>query len=59
LAYFQKVGQIFEAQGKIYQSIIKIADVPVTMNSAAEFQVANVLASVAACRIARSNLKKR
>ena len=49
-AYFPKDGRIGEAQGKIFQSILKIAEVPVTMNGLAEFQVANVLAAVAACR---------
>lgn len=49
-AYFPQGGQITESRGKISQPLIKIADVPVTMNGAAEFQVANVLAAIAACR---------
>jgi cyanophycin synthetase len=51
LAYFPQNGQIIEAQRNIYQNIIKIADVPVTMNGMAEFQVANALAAIAACRV--------
>ncbi|HEY8562469.1 MAG TPA: cyanophycin synthetase [Pyrinomonadaceae bacterium] len=50
LAYFPQNGQITEAHGKISQPLLKSADIPVTMNGAAEFQVANVLAAVAACR---------
>jgi cyanophycin synthetase len=49
-AYFPKDGQITEAHGKIYQPLMKIAEIPVAMNGLAEFQVANVLAAVAACR---------
>jgi cyanophycin synthetase len=50
LAYFPKDGFFMEARGKIEQPIIKIADVPLTMNGAAEFQVSNVMAAIAACR---------
>ena len=49
-AYFLRDGRIFEAQGEIFQSIINLADVPVTMNGLAEFQVANVMAAIAAGR---------
>jgi len=49
-AYFPKDERIHEAHGKTFQPILKISEVPVTMNGLAEFQVANVLAAVAACR---------
>lgn len=58
LAYFRKGDEIIEAQGKSFQSIIKLADIAVTMNGAAEFQVANVLASVAACRAKGLSIQK-
>ncbi|HEY0458450.1 MAG TPA: cyanophycin synthetase [Pyrinomonadaceae bacterium] len=49
-AYFPRKGQLVEAKERISQNLLKISDVPVTMNGAAEFQVANVLAAIAACR---------
>jgi cyanophycin synthetase len=51
VAYFPKDGRITEARGKIYESIIGVDEIPMTMNGTAEFQVANVLAAIAACRV--------
>lgn len=50
LAYFPHNGQIVEAKGEKRQQLIEIASIPVTMLGLAEFQSANVLASIAASR---------
>jgi cyanophycin synthetase len=50
LAYFFKNGQIIESRGRMVQFIIEVAAIPVTMLGSAEFQVANVLTTIAACR---------
>jgi cyanophycin synthetase len=49
-ALFLKDGWIVEATGKAEQRIVEVASIPATMEGAAEFQVANALAAVAACR---------
>jgi cyanophycin synthetase len=49
-AYFVRGGRVVEANGAEQQEILSVSDVPLTMNGAAEFQVANLLASVAAAR---------
>lgn len=50
-AYFLKNGEVVEARGTTLLPVLKISDIPVTMNGSAEFQVANILAAVAACRV--------
>jgi cyanophycin synthetase len=50
LAYFARDGWIVEANGDKELAIIEIATMPVTMASAASFQVANAMAAIAACR---------
>jgi cyanophycin synthetase len=48
--YFVKGNWVVEAAHGINLKIIKINSIPITMNGAAEFQIENVLATVAACR---------
>ena len=43
-------GWIVEAQGTTRTRIMRAADIPITLSGAAEFQVSNALAAVAACR---------
>ena len=49
-AYFVRDGWVFEAEGAAERRVLEVASVPATMAGAAEFQVSNVLAAVAACR---------
>jgi cyanophycin synthetase len=49
-AYFMKDGWVVEANGGAERALLEIASLPVTMASAASFQVANALAAIAACR---------
>jgi cyanophycin synthetase len=49
-AYSLKDGWIVEAVAGVANLLVRVSDIPVTMNGAAEFQVANVLAAVAAAR---------
>jgi cyanophycin synthetase len=49
-AYFLRGGAVIESMGGTEHVLLQAADVPVTMNGAAEFQIANVMAAVAACR---------
>jgi len=49
-AYFVRDGQVFEDAGGRQRAVLRLSDVPVTMGGTAEYQVANVLACVAACR---------
>ena len=49
-AYFVKNGWITEVASKVEHRIIQVSHIPVTMHGSAEFQVANALAAVAACR---------
>jgi cyanophycin synthetase len=49
-AYFLRGGVIVESTGGAEQAVLRAAEVPVTMSGAAEFQIANVMAAVAACR---------
>lgn len=49
-AYFAKNGQIIEAVGETKLELLETASIRATMNGAAEFQIANSLAAVAACR---------
>ena len=48
--YFAKDNWIVEATAGGRQTLVKIDSIPATMNGTAEFQIANVLAAVAACR---------
>jgi cyanophycin synthetase len=49
-AYFLRGGAVVEAEGREEREVVRASEVPVTMNGTAEFQVANVMAAVAACR---------
>ena len=49
-AVFARDGWVFEATAQGHSRVLRLADVPVTLGGAAEFQCANVLACVAACR---------
>jgi cyanophycin synthetase len=49
-AYFVRDGRVIEADGIEQHEILRVSDIPVTMNGAAEFQVANLLSAVAAAR---------
>jgi hypothetical protein len=50
-AYMVKDGWIFEAIGEATEvPLVEVATVPITWQGLADFQVANVLAVVAACR---------
>jgi len=49
-AYFLRAGALVEAAGGEEHEVLRAADVPVTMDGVAEFQTANVMAAVAACR---------
>lgn len=48
--YYRKGDLIIEAIGKERFKIIEISTIPATMNGVAEFQVANAMAAIAACR---------
>jgi cyanophycin synthetase len=50
LAYYVKNGWIVEANGSEEHPVIHVNEIPTTLNGAAEFNVANSLAAVAACR---------
>lgn len=49
-AYFADDEFIIEAKGNRRRAIAKINSIPATMNGTAEFQTANALAAIAACR---------
>ncbi|HEV7889979.1 MAG TPA: cyanophycin synthetase [Pyrinomonadaceae bacterium] len=49
-AFFARDGWVVEATGHEQTRVLRLADVPVTLNGTAGFQSANVLACVAACR---------
>jgi len=49
-AFFAREGVIYEAEGPDEREVARVSEIPVTMDGAAEFQVANVLAATAACR---------
>ncbi|HVF91921.1 MAG TPA: cyanophycin synthetase [Blastocatellia bacterium] len=49
-AYFVRGGSIVEAAGGGETEMVRAADLSVTMQGTAEYQIANVLAAVAACR---------
>jgi cyanophycin synthetase len=49
-AYILRDGFIIEANGQVELPLVRVADIPCTMGGAAEFQIANLLAAVAACR---------
>ena len=48
--YFFRDGTVFEAEGGAEHAVVEAAAIPATMNGAAEFQIANVMAAVAAAR---------
>jgi len=49
-AYFLRDGQVIEASDRREYPVLRAADIPCTMGGAAEFQISNLLAAVAACR---------
>jgi cyanophycin synthetase len=49
-AYLLDEGWIVEAAGNRRSRIMRASDIPLTMNGMAHFQIANVLAVIAACR---------
>jgi cyanophycin synthetase len=49
-AYFAKKKALIEARGERQSTIADLSLLPMVMNGAADFQVANLLATVAACR---------
>jgi cyanophycin synthetase len=48
--YFARGGRLYEATEIEEREVLRVADVSVTMGGAAEFQVSNVLAAIAALR---------
>jgi cyanophycin synthetase len=51
IGYFRKDNRIIEAKGNARYTVMEIGSIPVTMDGLAEFQVANAMAAIAACRI--------
>ena len=49
-AYVLNRGWVVEAQGNSRSRLLRAADIPITLGGAADFQIANTLAAVAACR---------
>jgi cyanophycin synthetase len=49
-AFVYEDGWVVEKNGRDSYRIVEVASVPATMNGLAEFQVSNLLATVAACR---------
>jgi cyanophycin synthetase len=51
LAYFVNAdGWIIEACDHTANEMMRVSDIPVTMNGTAEFQISNAMAAIAACR---------
>ncbi|HEX8396579.1 MAG TPA: cyanophycin synthetase [Pyrinomonadaceae bacterium] len=49
-AYFVRENQIIEAVNGKFRAVADVLKIPATMNGTAEFQVANVMSAMAACR---------
>ena len=49
-AYIVRDGLIVEVSDHAECPVLRVADIPCTMNGTAEFQISNLLAAVAACR---------
>jgi cyanophycin synthetase len=49
-AYFFRGGHIFELEGGEEHRVVEAAAIPATMNGAADFQIANAMAAIAAAR---------
>jgi cyanophycin synthetase len=49
-AYFRRGPALIEANGETQRSVADLSMLPVVMNGAADFQVGNLLATIAACR---------
>jgi cyanophycin synthetase len=49
-AYLYKNGWIIEAAGNVETRVVRAAEIPVTLDGAATFNIANALAATAACR---------
>jgi cyanophycin synthetase len=49
-AYFARNKALIEATGETQRTIAEMSTLPVLMNGAADFQIANLLATIAACR---------
>ena len=50
-AYFANKRALIEATGETQRVLAELSGLPVVMNGAADFQIANLLAAVAACRV--------
>jgi cyanophycin synthetase len=48
--YFLKNEWVVEAMGQIEQRIVPVTELSVTLNGTAQFQIANIMAAVSACR---------
>lgn len=49
-AYYLNNGWIVEAKGKAEYAVMAVEDIPITMQGAARFHIANAMAAIAACR---------
>ncbi len=49
-AYVLDRGWIVEVKDKVKTRLLRAADIPITLNATASYQIANALAAVAACR---------
>jgi len=49
-AYFARNQALIESIGEMQRSLAEVSMLPVVMNGAADFQVANLLSTIAACR---------
>jgi cyanophycin synthetase len=50
VGYFFRGGRIFELEGDDEHRVVEAAAIPATMNGAADFQIANAMAAIAAAR---------
>ena len=49
-AYFARKNALIESIGEVQRTIADVSMLPVVMNGAAQFQIGNLLATIAACR---------
>jgi len=49
-AYFATQRALIEAKGSRHRTLVKLSSLPIVMNGVADFQIANLLAAIAACR---------
>jgi cyanophycin synthetase len=57
-AYFPRDGWLIEAEGIVERRIVELASVPLTFGGTAAFQIANVLAAVAAARAVECEIEQ-